>query len=70
MENKTPHPILAEIEAFLVKADMGATYFGKRAVGNSELVRRLRAGRDILTSSEKRIRTFMEKRLAEMGSAS
>lgn len=36
--------LLADIEAFLAETQMSASYFGKRAVGNSELVVRLRAG--------------------------
>ena len=36
--------LLADIEAFLAETQMSPSYFGKRAVGNSELVVRLRAG--------------------------
>jgi len=36
--------LLTEIEAFLTETQMSPSYFGKRAVGNSELVVRLRAG--------------------------
>jgi hypothetical protein len=34
--------LLAEIETFLRSSGMGPSYFGKVAVGNSDLVKRLR----------------------------
>ena len=39
---------------------MSATYFGKRAVNNSELVERLRAGGDVTIRTADRLREFME----------
>jgi hypothetical protein len=54
--------ILAEVEAFLRTSGMGPSYFGKLAVGNSEIVRKLRDGRPILTSTADRLRAFIEAR--------
>ena len=55
----THGPLLPEIEAFLAETGMGASYFGKLATGNSELVKRLRDGRSILTNTDERVRVFM-----------
>ena len=52
-------PLLAEIEAFLADTGMGASYFGKRATGNSEVVARLRDGGRIWPETEQRIRAFI-----------
>jgi hypothetical protein len=54
--------ILHEIDEFLRASGMGPTYFGKVAVGNSELVQRLREGRPILTSTAQRVRAFIDAR--------
>lgn len=56
---KTHHPILTEIEAFIADTGMSATYFGKRAVNNSELVARLRAGGAIHFRTEDSVRKFI-----------
>lgn len=60
MENK--NDLLTEIEAFLAKTGMGAAYFGKVAVGNSELVKRLRDGGDVLSGTAARVRAFIKAR--------
>jgi len=51
--------ILPEIDAFLKETGMGQSYFGKKAVGNSEIVARLRRGRPIWPHTEQRLRVFM-----------
>lgn len=51
--------LLLDIEAFLTETGMGASYFGKRAVRNSELVDRLRAGRRVWPETERAVRDFM-----------
>lgn len=56
---KNAHPLLHEIEAFLGETQMSASYFGKRAVGNSELVARLRDGGDVTLRTAERVRLFM-----------
>ena len=55
------HPILEEVEAFLAQTGMSASYFGRLAVNNSELVKRLRNGQDITWRTSCRVREFMEK---------
>jgi hypothetical protein len=54
-----------EIRAFLAETGMSATYFGKLAVGNSLVVRRLEAGRPIYLSTAERLRAYMAKRRGE-----
>lgn len=54
--------IIDEIEAFLARHRMGESYFGKRAVGNSEVVARLRNGGRVWPETEKRLRAFMAAR--------
>jgi hypothetical protein len=58
----SPPDILAEVEEFLRTSGMGPSYFGKLAVGNSEIVRKLRDGRPILTSTAERLRAFIAAR--------
>jgi len=63
------HPILTEIEDYLSAAGMSATYFGKLAVNNSELVTRLRAGGALHFKTEARVRSFMAENPASKGAA-
>lgn len=57
------HPrLLAEIDSFLAETGMGASYFGKAAVGNSELVSRLRAGRRVWPETETKALSFIMMR--------
>lgn len=59
MEN-TRHPeLLSRIEAFLSETGMGASYFGKAAAKNSELVARLRAGGRVWPETEAALDDFM-----------
>lgn len=51
--------ILNRIEAFLSETGMSASYFGKKAVGNSELVTRLRNGGDVQTKTVSKILAFI-----------
>ena len=54
------HPeLLSEVEAFLVRSGMGASYFGKKATGNSEVIKRLRAGGFVSPLTAEKIRTFI-----------
>jgi hypothetical protein len=46
---------------------MGVTYFGKRAVGNSEIVPRLRNGREIMPKTEARVRAFLKSERKRRG---
>jgi hypothetical protein len=52
--------LLDEIDAFLAETSMGASYFGKVAAGNSEIVHRLRKGRRVWPETEKRVRAFIK----------
>lgn len=54
------HPeLLSDIEAFLAATGMGATYFGKKATGNSEIVARLRSGGRVWPETEAQARAFI-----------
>jgi len=57
------HPVLLrDIEAFLSETKMSASYFGKKAVGNSEVVARLREGRRVWPDTETNLRSYMMMR--------
>ena len=57
------HPrLLADIDAFLSETGMGESYFGKAAVGNSEVVSRLRSGGRVWPETETRLRSFIAAR--------
>ena len=51
--------LIDAIDTFLAATGMGPSYFGKRAVGNSELVRRVRAGGRVWPETEAAVRDFM-----------
>jgi hypothetical protein len=51
--------LLKEIEAFLALTGMGPSHFGKQACGNSELVERLRKGKDVHTRTAKAARDYI-----------
>lgn len=53
--------LLDEIEAFLNETGLSSSYLGKRAVGNSELVSRLRNGGRVWPETEESLRDFMSK---------
>lgn len=58
----TPHQqLLTEIDAFIAETDMGVSYFGKVASGNSELVQRLRSGGRVWPETQDKVRTFMKR---------
>ena len=52
-------PLIQEIEDYLAETGMGPSYFGVRAAGNPQLVNRLRKGRDVLTTTETRVRAYI-----------
>lgn len=56
--------LLSEVERFLKLTGMGSSYLGKLAVGNSEIVERLRNGGTCYSSTEKKLRAFMREREA------
>jgi hypothetical protein len=51
--------LLIEIVGFLEKSGMSPSYFGKRACGNSELLKRLRDGKTVTLRTADRVRFFM-----------
>lgn len=57
----THAPLLREIKTFLAHTGMGPSSFGKRATGNSELVRRLEAGRTITIRTADKVKSFISK---------
>lgn len=59
--NTRNEKIVTLIGHFLDETGMGASYFGKKAVGNSELVKRLKCGGEILPRTERRVREFMRQ---------
>lgn len=54
--------LLVEIDAFLAETGMGESYFGKAAVGNSELVARLRSNKRVWPETAARVRSFIKNR--------
>lgn len=52
-------PLLIEIETFLSETKMSSSYFGKKATGNSEVVKRLQKGGRVWPETEMKIRLFM-----------
>jgi hypothetical protein len=62
MENIHHPELLSEIEAFLAESGMGETYLGKAAVGNSEVVARIRKGRRVWPETADGLRSFIAER--------
>jgi hypothetical protein len=58
--------LLTEIRSFLAESGMGPSYFGRLAVGNSELVNRLEQGKTITLVTAERIREFIAERRASV----
>lgn len=59
MENNHHPELLAKIETFLSETGIGASYFGKKAVGNSEVVTRLRSGKRVWPETEAQLINFI-----------
>lgn len=57
--------LLREIERFIASTGMGPTYFGKLAVGNPMLVKRLRQGQRVTLETAERVRAFIAERTTE-----
>lgn len=51
--------LLKDIRRFLQKTGMSPSYFGKLAVNNSELVRRLEGGQTVTLPTDRRVRAFI-----------
>jgi hypothetical protein len=57
--------LLTEIDAFLAETGIKPAYFGKRACGNSELVRRLRDKGRVWPETEQKVRQFMQDKRSQ-----
>lgn len=53
--------LLEEIELYLAARKMGANYFGQKAVGNSDLVPRLRNGGRVWPETEEKVRQYIQR---------
>jgi hypothetical protein len=51
--------LLCEIEAFLLRTQIGQTRFGVESMGDRSLVTRLRSGKSVTLKSADRIRAYM-----------
>lgn len=60
--NEVTRQIMADIDAFLVDTGMSATAFGRHAVGDGHLIRDIRSGVDIRSSTIVKIRRFINAR--------
>lgn len=72
MLRRMSRTLLNDIREFLRRTGMGESYFGKVAVGNSELVKRLESGKRVWPETEMRARAFMltrEKTRSRQGEA-
>jgi hypothetical protein len=56
----TPN-LLEEVEKFLKRENLSATRFGVLAAGDTKFVKTLREGRRLRSSTEKRVRDWMEQ---------
>jgi hypothetical protein len=56
------HPsedLLSEIDGFLAQTGIAPSIFGRDAVGDPNLLRNLRAGRELRSATAKRVRDFI-----------
>lgn len=60
---------LKEIRDFLEESGMSASYFGKVACGNSELVDRLESGKTVTLVTAEKVRSYIAEKRAERGNA-
>jgi len=64
MENPT-ETLLSEVSDFIERAKLSPSTFGKKAVGDPNFVRNLRAGREPRFGTVQRIRTFIAEQSKE-----
>ena len=69
MTNIIHHPILTEIEAYIVENDITASVFGARAVRDPRFVFDLRAGREPRRSTLEKVVAFMRANPPHQGKA-
>lgn len=58
MDNPTT-ALLSDIELFLERAGMPPSNFGSAAIGDPNLIRHLRSGRELRFATIQRVRAFM-----------
>ena len=69
--NTIHHPdLLREIETYIARTGMGETYFGKKAINNSELISRLRNGGRVWPETAAQVRAFMKKNPPDLSASS
>lgn len=61
--------ILAEIKRFREAHGIAPTAFGRRAIGDANLIANLEAGRELRRATEARVRTFMRQFQSEQAAA-
>ena len=57
--SSTRDQLLTDIKAFLERTDVTPTDFGIKSIGDPNLMRRLRNGKDVTLCTADRIRSFM-----------
>lgn len=61
--------ILIGIERFIAEHDLPPATFGRKALGDANLIRNLREGRELRRATEARVRSFMAEYRPEADAA-
>jgi hypothetical protein len=69
MATNLSEKLLSEVNDFLRETEMGPSYFGKAASGNSELVKRLREGKRVWPETADKVRIFMREHRRKVSAA-
>lgn len=69
MATNLSEKLLSEVNDFLRETEMGPSYFGKAASGNSELVKRLREGKRVWPETADKVRIFMRDHRRKVSAA-
>lgn len=59
MEKHVETDLLEIVEAFIAKAEMTKTHFGKQAVGDGNLVAQLKKGRELRRRTREKVLSFI-----------
>jgi hypothetical protein len=59
MVSSSTQKLLTEVNAFLSRTGMSASYLGKVAANNSEAIKRMEAGRTVSLDTADKLRSFM-----------
>lgn len=57
--NNPNQDLMSEVESFLSRTAMAPSIFGRDAIGDPNLVRNLKAGRELRFRTAQRVRDFM-----------